>query len=105
MDSLGRVVKTGTFVYAETVECDVCIVHSNVRYGTGDEDDPPGIESDAAIDSYYVLYGSTVQRGTFTSTSAAYDTLREAELGAELQLGSQARVRWHEAVAADAGEA
>jgi hypothetical protein len=95
-NNMEQVVKTGTFVYAVGVECDVRIVHRFVRFGTGDQDDPPDIADDIVVDSYYVQYGSTTQRGVFNSESAAFESLQEAMFGAIQQLGQERTVRWHE---------
>ena len=97
-----QAVKTGTFLYAGTIECDVRIVRSQVRYGTGDQSDSPKIAEDVDAETYYVQYGSTVQRGVFTSGSVACETLQDAMLAAESQLGPKANVRWHEGTASEA---
>ena len=39
--------KRGTFLYNGTIECELCIVLSPIRYGTGDCDDPPHVANDA----------------------------------------------------------
>lgn len=42
----GVTVKRGTFLYDGTVTCDVRIVRTEMRYGSGDHDDPPEIRDD-----------------------------------------------------------
>ena len=73
-----RVVKTGTYLYANEIVCDVCIVYSPVRYGTGDhaDDDEYGIDQD--IDSFYVDFGGTERRGAFVSRSGCFPSMAEA---------------------------
>lgn len=48
------VVKLGVFLYDGRIECDVRIVHSPIRYGSGDYEDPPEIENDLEQDIYYI---------------------------------------------------
>ena len=91
-----RIVKTGTFLYATGVECDIRIVHSGVRYGSGDYEDSPEVANDIKVDSYYIHYGSTTERGVFNSGSNAFPTLQAAMLAAAAQLGAQRTVHWHE---------
>jgi hypothetical protein len=94
--SLGEhVVKTGSFLYAPGVKCEIRIVHSPVRYGTGDQDDPPEIANDVEANSYYVQFGSPAQPGVFVAGSVAFPSLKEAMLGAAEQLGAQRALRWH----------
>ncbi len=71
-----KVVKAGTFLYDEVITCDVRIVYSPVRHGSGDPVDPP--EQDEQRDSYYLQYGGTERRGVFIGGSGCFDTLEEA---------------------------
>jgi len=87
-----RTVKTGTFLYAGDVVCDLRIVYSPTRYGTGDCNDPPEVSDDRARDSYYIWYGSTTQRGQFSAGGGGFDTLAEAVRQAE---ASVAAVAWN----------
>jgi hypothetical protein len=91
-----QVVMQGSFRYAEGVECEIRIVRTNTRFGSGDYQDPPEISEDKEIDSYYVQYGSTTERGVFNAGSEAFSTLEEAAAGAVQQLGAQRAIRWQE---------
>ena len=73
-----RVVKSGTFLYVGEVRCDVRIVYSPTRYGSGDHADAEEFANDQKMDSYYVEYGSTTQRNVFTSGGGWFPSLSEA---------------------------
>jgi hypothetical protein len=47
-----KVLKVGTFLYTDSVVCDMRLTYSPVRYGTGDADDPPHIANDRSLPSY-----------------------------------------------------
>ncbi|MDR0779823.1 MAG: hypothetical protein LBF16_03885 [Pseudomonadales bacterium] len=53
-------VKIGTWLYAESVPCEVRIVRHNVLYGTGDYEDEPNICEDQEVECFYVLIQSPV---------------------------------------------
>lgn len=90
-----KIVATGTFLYDGTIECDLRIVFSPVRYGSGDNEDLPDIANDTVTDSYYVQYGSIAQRGSFNAGGGGYPSLAEARLAAEAAPGVGPTVRWH----------
>lgn len=94
MSSYGSVVKLGTFLYAGAVECDVRIVFSPVRFGSGDFEDPVEVREDIAAPTFYVEYGSTTERGIFNTGGGGYPSLAAAEAAAQTALGSGASVRW-----------
>ena len=71
-----EVVKAGAFLYDGLVTCDVRIVYSAIRHGSGDPVEPP--EQDEQRDSYYLQYGGTEHRGVFIGGSGCFDTLEEA---------------------------
>ena len=48
----GTVVKRGIFLYDATIVCDIRIVKTDVRYGTGDAEDPPEIADDQPFDAH-----------------------------------------------------
>jgi hypothetical protein len=73
-----RLVKTGTYLYAGELQCDVRIVYSPVRYGTGDQADAAEDAEDRVMDSYYVQYGGPLQRSAFISGGGWFPTLAEA---------------------------
>ena len=70
------VVKTGTYLYAGQITCDVRIVYSPIRYGSGDPVEPP--EEDEQRDSYYLQYGGVEGRGAMVGGGGCFDTLEEA---------------------------
>jgi hypothetical protein len=77
------IVKSGTYLYAESVVCDLRIVRRPVRYGTGDHEDPPELANDQEQETYYLEYGGTDARGVFIGGGGAFDTLEEAMRHAE----------------------
>jgi len=54
MHSGEEVVKNGTFLYDGTVMCDVRIVRSDMRPGSGDCEDPPELANDQYGEFFYV---------------------------------------------------
>ena len=74
------VVKEGTFLYDGEIECDIRIIRSPVRYGSGDHEDPPEVENDLEQSAFYIQYGSTTERGVFNAGGGGYPTLAEAVL-------------------------
>jgi len=87
-------VKEGTYLYDGAVECDVCIVHSPIRYGSGDHEDSPEIAGDMECDTYYVRYGSTTDRGVFNAGGGWYSSIAEAIASVEAAPGIGATARW-----------
>jgi hypothetical protein len=73
-----RVVASATWLYGGTAICDVRIVFSPICFGSGDEDDPPEMMHDVQRDTFYVEYGSTVERGVFNNGGGGFKSLREA---------------------------
>jgi len=68
-----------------------------VRFGSGDHADPIAIRDDREVDTFYVEYGSTTQRGVFNAGGRGYPSVAEATAAAEVALGVGA-VKWsHEA--------
>jgi hypothetical protein len=84
----------GTFLYAGSVECDIRVVRSSTRFGSGDYEDPPDLRDDVEIETFYIEYGSTTDRGVFNAGGGAYSSLAEAIAAAEASLGPSARLRW-----------
>jgi hypothetical protein len=95
-----KVVATGTFRYAGTIECDLRIVFSPVRYGSGDDEDESEIANDLVADTYYVQYGSASQRGIFNACGGAYPSLAEARSAAEAAPSIGSTIQWHLGMAA-----
>ncbi len=95
------VVKEGSFLYDGKVECDVRIVRSPVRYGSGDYEDPPDIQNDLKRETFYIEYGSTTQRGVFTAGGGGFASLAEAMAYAQAAPGIESTLRWKEATKGD----
>jgi hypothetical protein len=89
-----QVVKEGIFLYAGEVECDIKIVRSPIRYGSGDYEDPPEIQYDIACETFYIWFGSTTERGVFNSVGGGYPSLKAAMTAAEDSLGIGPTLRW-----------
>ncbi len=89
-------VKKGTFLYNELVECDIRIIYSKVRYGTGDYEDSPEFANDTVQDTYYLEYGSTTQRGVYNAGSVGFASIEEATKEAESAVGFGHTVKWKE---------
>lgn len=87
----GTPVRQGTFVYDGSITCDVRIVQTAVRYGTGDPDESPEIAEDQPGPCFYVEWGSSTDRGDFTSGVGGFGTLADAMTYAESQAG---KIAW-----------
>lgn len=96
LPSSANIVKSGTFLYDGSVVCDVCIAYSPVRFGTGDCEDSPDVADDAEMDSYYVWFGSTTERGRYTAGGGAYSSLAEATAKVEQHPSFGSSVKWSE---------
>ena len=95
--SLGEsVVQAGTFLHDGELVCDLRIVLSPVRFGTGDHEDPPEISDDAVQDTFYIQYGSTTARGIFNAGGGGFSTLSAAVAHVEAMPGFGRTVRWAE---------
>jgi hypothetical protein len=88
-------IQEGTFLYDGTVEGDIRIVHSPVRYGSGDHEDLPDIQNDLTQDTYYVWYGSTTERGVYVAGGGHYASLQEAVQAVEGAHGIGTTARWN----------
>lgn len=89
-----NVVAKGTFLYDGTVECDICIVFSPVRYGRGDHEDPPETQNDIEVDTYYLWFGSTTERNRFNAGGGGFSSLQEAMKNAEGRPVIGSTVQW-----------
>jgi hypothetical protein len=96
LPSSENIVKSGTFLYDGSVLCDVCITFSPVRFGTGDYEDSPHVRDDAQIDTYYVHFGSTTERGRYHSGGGGYPSLPEAIANVEQRPDFGASVKWRD---------
>lgn len=89
-----EVVKNGTFLFDGTVTCDVRIVRSQMRLGSGDWQDPPELADDQYGEFFYIQYGSTTARGQFNAAGGGGATLQEAIATAESAPGFGNTIRW-----------
>lgn len=89
-----KVIKNGTFLYDGTVLCDLRIVRSEMRSGSGDYEDPPELANDQYGEFFYVQYGSTTERGNFNSSGVSCATLEDAIALAESAPGIGNTVKW-----------
>ena len=72
------VVKRGTFLYGGEVTCDVRIVRRPFRPGTGDLEDSPEVALDQPGAWFEVQFGSTTERGRFSSGAGGGSSLEDA---------------------------
>ncbi len=84
--------KTGTWLYADNVLCEVRIVRRHTLYGSGDYEDPPEIAEDRAVECFYLLFRTPTGQPEWVGGGAAL-SLAEAELLAESKLGPS--LVWH----------
>jgi hypothetical protein len=89
-----KVVKSGTFLYAGNVVCDVRIVREPIRFGTGDYEDEEDVREDQLAETFYVEYGSTTERGRFNAGGGGHASLAEAVSAVESAPGIGATVTW-----------
>ena len=73
-----EIVKQGTWLYAGEVVCDLRVVKSAYRYGSGDYEDEPAVREDEPGEFYYVQYGSTARRGSYPAASRCCASIEEA---------------------------
>ena len=81
-------------MYDGLVLCDVKIDLSPVRWGSGDDEDPPELSDDLVQPTYYLWWGSTTERGRFNVGGGGYATLALAQAAAEAAPGIGPTVRW-----------
>jgi hypothetical protein len=89
-----KVVKSGTFLYAGSVVCDIRIVREPIRFGTGDYEDDEDVREDQQVETFYIEYGSTTERGRFNAGGGCYASLAEAIAAVERAPGIGATVTW-----------
>lgn len=78
-----EVVKEGTWIYGNSVVCNIRIIKWHTLYGSGDYKDPPEIQDDREIECYYVEYESMTEKGRYGVISQGFLTLSEAMAEAE----------------------
>ena len=89
-----EVVKNGIFLYDGTVTCDVRIIRSEMRPGSGDYDDPPELANDEYGEFFHVQFGSTAERGHFNSSGGVGATPEETIALAESAPGIGNTIEW-----------
>ena len=89
-----NVVKKGIYLYDNLVECDIQIVFSQIRYGSGDYEDPEEIANNQEQPTFYVELGSTTQRGVFNAGAGGYQSLAQAIEAAENLPGIGKSIKW-----------
>ncbi len=94
LQPMQNIAKHGTFLYDGTVLCDVCITYSDVRFGSGDEEDAPDLRDDMKVATYYVFFGSTTERGRYNAAGGGYSSLEEAIANVERRPGFGQSVTW-----------
>jgi hypothetical protein len=72
------VIKTGTWLLAAEVICDIRILKHGWCYGSGDYEDDPEWRDDKEGEFYYIEYGAAGERGVFRSRSGCYESLDDA---------------------------
>jgi hypothetical protein len=77
------IVLRGEYLYGGGVACDIRIVRTDVRYGTGDHEDPDEIRPDRGGVFYDIHYGSTTSRGQYNCGARGFESLEKAKLHAE----------------------
>ena len=91
MERFGRVVREGRWMYADAIEVGVRVLESDVRYGSGDDDDPPETRDDSRTRCFYVAWDAA-ESGRSSSVIGPFDTQAAAEAFAVQQSG--ASLRW-----------
>lgn len=87
----GKIIRTGTWLYAGSVKTDVRLVQQEVTYGTGDDGDSPDLRDDRDEPCYVVWWGVPGEPGVFKSRSGQHRTIDEALAEAE---GLAPGIKW-----------
>jgi hypothetical protein len=87
------VVLRGTWLYAGSVPCEVRIVRSSVRHGSGDTEDPQEVANDQDVECYYLEYQTTAGTPKWVGGGSS-QSIAEAKQSAALLLG--ASLKWQE---------
>ncbi|MBF0209153.1 MAG: hypothetical protein HQK53_20025 [Oligoflexia bacterium] len=76
--SKNKIVKKGKFLYADSIEVDLQIVHWTFRPGTGDYEDDPEFQDDQPGDWYEMRYCSPCKDSDYYSGGGFYKTVEAA---------------------------
>ena len=90
------VVKQGTFLYAGAIVCDIRILKTDLRPGTGDQEDPPAWRDDQEGEFFTIQYGSTTARGEFSAGGGWFASLEEAMDQARAAVGTNGGLNWYD---------
>lgn len=88
----GVVVAQGTWLYGGRVRSRIVIVRRDIRYGSGDYEDPAEVAEDRDVETFEVLYSSPSEPNEFRAGGGQYLTLEEARSAAEAACGTS--VTW-----------
>ena len=92
MERLGPIVREGTWLYGESTAVGVRIRVSTIRYGTGDDEDPPDVRDDKPIAGFSIEWQRAGGGGWNGGFSTEYETL-ESALGA-VATATKGTVQW-----------
>jgi hypothetical protein len=85
-----ELVSRGSWLYG-TIRLGIFVIRRQVRYGSGDNEDPPDIADDRNVETYVVRYEIAGSGGGYTG-GGQYLSLTEAKRDAEQICG--ASVTW-----------
>ncbi len=89
-----QIIKADTFLYDGRVPCDVVIVRGPICYGSGDYEAPPELADDHERETFYIHYGSTIERGRYNAGGGCHETLSEAIAAVVTEPGFGSTVKW-----------
>ncbi len=88
----GSPVVEGTWLYAGSIPSRIVIVRRDIRYGTGDYEDPPEVAEDQEVETFEVLYASPTDPTHLAAGGGQYFTVEAASAAAEAVCG--VTVQW-----------
>lgn len=92
---MNAIVQEGAWLYDGQVPTGVRVVHCNVRYGTGDWQDPPEIRNDVSGAGFDVQWASPTSPSTYSAhASAVFPTLADAIAYAEGTAWVAGTLKW-----------
>ena len=96
---MNAIVQEGTWLYDGQVSTGVRVVHCNIRYGTGDWQDPPEIRNDFSVAGFDVQWASPTSPSTYSAhASAVFLTLADAIAYAEGTAWVAGTLKWSQRV-------
>lgn len=92
---MNAIAREGTWLYDGQVPTGVRVAHCNVRYGTGDCQDPPEIRNDSLVAGFDLQWTSPTSPSTYSAhASAVFPTLAEAVAFAEGTAWAAGSLKW-----------